>query len=119
MYCSAFREQIGQLGCESAVSEELLKHALVCHICQNELAKYTRMLKMLEAIKAEYVPAPPTLFVEVMESIEEIAKKKAIVSALKGRRLLYLLGSLTALVSGTCVLAAAKSFRKRAKVFAG
>ena len=93
----------------------LVAHVETCLVCQAELARYRRLLRLLAQLRSERVALPDGLIAEILGAVEARAERQAIRSALAQRRvratLGFCLGALAA--SGIVVLARARMGTRR------
>ena len=82
----------------------LASHVETCLRCQAELARYRRLLRLLRQLRTETIEPPPGLIGATLRTIESAAERRAIRSALSGRRLAYAGGLGAALAAGTGVV---------------
>ena len=77
---------------ESAAADTLVEHVGSCLCCQSELARYRKLLRLLNQLRAHRVEPPPGAVADVLDALdalEEAAQRRVILSALTGRRLAY------------------------------
>jgi hypothetical protein len=74
---------------DCAADEVVVEHVGTCLRCQSELAKYRRLLRLLNQLRASGVDPPPGVVADVLGALEEAAQRRVIRSALTGRRLVY------------------------------
>ncbi len=87
----------------SAADEAVVDHVGECLRCQCELAKYRKMLRLLDQLRAVRVEPPAGTVSDVFGALEQAAQRHAIRSALAGRRLVCAgaLAGATAMVAVT------------------
>jgi hypothetical protein len=73
----------------SAAAEPVVEHVGSCLRCQSELAKYHKLLRLLNQLRAHRVEPPPGAVADVLDALEEAAQRRVIRSVLTGRRLAY------------------------------
>jgi len=73
----------------SAAGEVVVEHVGHCLRCQSELAKYHKLLRLLNQLRAIRIEPPPGAVADVLDALEEAAQRRVIRSALGGRRLAY------------------------------
>jgi len=73
----------------STAGEVVVEHVGECLRCQLELAKYRKLLRLLNQLRASTVEPPPGAVADVLGAIEEAAQRRVIRSALSGPRLVY------------------------------
>ncbi|MCL4423322.1 MAG: hypothetical protein M1115_09220 [Actinobacteria bacterium] len=79
-------------GTEQA-SRNVVSHVGSCLRCQAELAKYRRLLRLLHRLQHQGLLSPPeSLAADLIACIEAAAERTVAHSALRGRRLAYLIG---------------------------
>jgi hypothetical protein len=96
----------------SAADEVVVEHVGECLRCQAELAKYPKLLRVLNQLRAARVEPPPGTVTDVLGAIEQAAQRRVIRSALTGRRLVYG-GGLAAAAGAIVALTAARRGRLR------
>jgi RNA polymerase sigma-70 factor (ECF subfamily) len=96
----------------SAADEVVVEHVGECLRCQAELAKYRKLLRVLNQLRAARVEPPPGTVTDVLGAIEQAAQRRVIRSALTGRRLVYG-GGLAAAAGAIVALTAARRGRLR------
>ena len=74
---------------DSAADEAVVQHVGACLRCQAELARYRRLLRLLNQIRSYRVEPPPGAVADVLCALEEAAQRRVIRSVLSGRRLVY------------------------------
>ncbi|MGA3217435.1 MAG: hypothetical protein ABSD97_17325 [Acidimicrobiales bacterium] len=79
----------GILDGDSSADEVVVEHVGRCLRCQAELAKYRKLLRLLNQLRATRVETPPGAVADVLGALEEAAQRSVIRSALSGRRLVY------------------------------
>ena len=72
-----------------SADEVVVEHVGECLRCQSELAKYRKLLRLLNQLRASRVEPPPGTVTDVLGALEEAAQRRMIRSALTGRRLVY------------------------------
>jgi len=78
----------------------VVRHVETCLRCQAEMAKYRRMLRLLEQLRAQHPPMPPGVLGSFLATLEERAGQEAVRSALDGRRVV-LVGGVAVVAVGT------------------
>jgi hypothetical protein len=73
----------------SSAGEAVVDHVGQCLRCQAELARYRKLLRLLNQMRAARVEPPPGAVSDVLGAIEDAAQRQVIRSALSGRRLVY------------------------------
>jgi len=73
----------------SAADEAVVQHVGSCLRCQSELARYRKLLRLLNQLRAHRVEPPPGAVTDVLGALEDAAQRRVIRSALTGRRLAY------------------------------
>jgi len=98
------------LGAHRRTDRQIVSHVETCLRCQAELARYRRLLRLLNQLRAYRPPVPPGGVAAVLAAIEEASAKGAIRSALSGRRaaLVGAVAATVAVVSTTVVVATAR-----------
>lgn len=89
-------------------------HLQTCLTCQAEMVKYRRLLKILGQLRKQ-VPSPPSeLLIEILDGLEEAAKRSALKSLLGRSRVAYLIGITVVVASaGTFLLVTNHSHSNR------
>jgi predicted anti-sigma-YlaC factor YlaD len=67
----------------------LVRHVEECTTCQAEVARYRLLLRMLRQLAAQRPDPPEGVLGDVLDALEAAAKRRAIRSALTGRRIAY------------------------------
>jgi anti-sigma factor RsiW len=75
-----------------AADRRVIRHVDSCLRCQAELAQYRKLLRALHQLRVQQPEAPPGVVGEILATLERAGEKRAIRSALTGRRLAYLAG---------------------------
>jgi len=73
----------------SAAEEVVVEHVGTCLRCQCELARYRKLLRLLNQLRAHRVEPPPGAVADVLLALEDAAQRRVIRSMLTGRRLAY------------------------------
>ena len=73
----------------SSADEVVVEHVGACLRCQAELARYRKLLRLLNQIRSYRVEPPPGAVADVLCALEEAAQRRVIRSVLSGRRLVY------------------------------
>lgn len=73
----------------SAAPEAIVDHVGACLRCQAELARYHKVLRLLNQLRAHRIEPPPGAVADVLGALEEAAQRRVIRFALNGRRLAY------------------------------
>jgi anti-sigma factor RsiW len=73
----------------SAAAEVVVEHVGTCLRCQAELARYHKLMRLLNQLRAYRVEPPPGAVTDVLAALEQAAQRRVIRSALTGRRLVY------------------------------
>ena len=73
----------------SAAAEVVVEHVGTCLRCQAELARYHKLMRLLNQLRAHRVEPPPGAVTDVLAALEQAAQRRVIRSALTGRRLVY------------------------------
>lgn len=93
-------------------SSDCIGHVETCLACQAELARYRKLLRLMQDLRSERVNPPPGLLADVIGALESAAERGAVRSALSGRRIAYgaaVAGTITA--AGLVLLIARRSLR--------
>lgn len=68
----------------------LVQHVELCLACQAEVARYRKLMRLLQQLRrGEEVAVPAGIVADVLSSIELAASRSAVRSLLTGRRLAY------------------------------
>lgn len=78
-------------GTETA-DRRVVRHVDSCLRCQAELAQYRKLLRALHQLRVQQPEAPVGMVGEILGGIERAGEKRAIRSALTGRRVAYIAG---------------------------
>lgn len=78
-------------GTETA-DRRVIRHVDSCLRCQAELAQYRKLLRALHQLRIQQPAVPPGVVGEILAGLERAGEKRAIRSALTGRRLAYVAG---------------------------
>jgi hypothetical protein len=97
---------------ESPAEESVVEHVSECLRCQCELAKYRKLLRLLNQLRAVHVEPPPGTVVDILGAIEQAAQRRVVRSVLTRRRLAYA-GALAAPVGAIVAVAVARHSRLR------
>ncbi|MFZ2059116.1 MAG: hypothetical protein WAV54_17065 [Acidimicrobiales bacterium] len=73
----------------ASADEVVVEHVGACLRCQSELARYRKLLRLLNQLRAYRVEPPPGAVADVLGALEEAAHRHLIRSVLAGRRLVY------------------------------
>jgi predicted anti-sigma-YlaC factor YlaD len=92
-------------------AEEVVAHVEGCLVCQAELARYRRLLRLLAQLRLERPAVPEGLFEEVLESIGVAAERQLIRSALSHRRLAYVSGIVASGAAASVIVLVARARR--------
>jgi hypothetical protein len=71
----------------SVAGEAVVEHVGECLRCQSELAKYRKLLRLLNQLRAARIEPPPGAVADVLDALEQAAQRHVIRSVLTGRRL--------------------------------
>lgn len=96
----------------SPADESVVEHVSECLRCQCELAKYRKLLRLLNQLRAVDVEPPPGAVADVLGAIEQAAQRRVVRSVLTRRRLAYA-GALAAPVAAIVAVAVARHGRLR------
>jgi hypothetical protein len=80
----------GLMDDRSAAPAAVLDHVEACLRCQAELARYRRMLRLLGELRTVDCDLPSGLVGEILRSVERVARRRAVRSALSQRRVAYI-----------------------------
>jgi anti-sigma factor RsiW len=70
----------------------VIRHVDRCLRCQAELAQYRKLLRALRQLRSQVPPPPPGGVARALSGLEQAAERRAIRSALRGRKVAYLAG---------------------------
>jgi len=73
----------------SSADEVVVQHVGACLRCQSELARYRKLLRLLNQLRSYRVEPPPGAVTDVLSAFEAAAQERVIRSVLSGRRLVY------------------------------
>ena len=73
----------------SSADEVVVEHVGACLRCQSELARYRKLLRLLNQLRYYRVEPPPGAVADVLCALEAAAQRRVIRSVLTGRRLVY------------------------------
>ncbi len=73
----------------SPADEVVVQHVGACLRCQAELARYRKLLRLLNQLRSYRVEPPPGAVADVLGALEAAAHRRVIRSVLTGRRLVY------------------------------
>jgi hypothetical protein len=72
-----------------SADEAVISHVGSCLRCQSELARYRKLLRLLNQLRAYRVEPPVGVVADVLGVLEDAAQRRVIRSALTGRRIAY------------------------------
>jgi hypothetical protein len=72
-----------------AADETVIRHVGSCLRCQSELARYRKLLRLLNQLRSYRVEPPAGVVADVLDALEEAAQRRVIRSLLTGRRIAY------------------------------
>lgn len=78
------------------------RHVETCLACQAELARYRKLLRAMQQLRSRTLEPGPGLLAQTLAALAEEGERKAIRSALSGRKLAY-----AGAIGGTAVAAGA------------
>jgi len=93
---------------------EIEAHVETCLRCQAELARYRRLLRLLVQLREETVAPPDGVVAEAIEAIWRAARRRAVRSALRGRRLAYASGLVASVLAAVALVVRARARPARA-----
>ena len=99
-------------------SPEVVGHVEQCLRCQAELARYRKLLRLLRQLRTYRVEPPPGAVAEVVGAIELAAQRRAIRSALTGRRAAYASALVAAPAAAAIAVAVARGRATRTRAVA-
>jgi anti-sigma factor RsiW len=73
----------------SSADEVVVQHVGSCLRCQAELARYRKLLRLLNQLRSYRVEPPPGTVADVLDALEAAAQRRVVRSVLSGRRLVY------------------------------
>ena len=85
----------------STAPSAMVAHVETCLGCQAELARYRKLVRLLQQLRTAEVEPPPGVVADVLGAIEDAANRHVIRSVLTGRRLVY--GGAVAAAGGAAV----------------
>jgi anti-sigma factor RsiW len=91
------------------------RHIESCLRCQAEVARYRRMLRGLHLLRTQYLEPMPGLLTQTLAAIGEASERRAIRSALTGKRVAYagaIAGALAAAGATTAAVILARAKRR-------
>ncbi|MGA2530003.1 MAG: hypothetical protein ABSG36_12670 [Acidimicrobiales bacterium] len=91
--------------------EVVVEHVGECLRCQAELAKYHKLLRLLNQLRAARVEPPPGTVTDILGALEQAAHRRVIRSVLTGRRLVF--GGALAAAGAIVAVTAARRGRLR------
>jgi anti-sigma factor RsiW len=71
----------------SSADEIVVRHVGSCLRCQSELARYRKLLRLLNQLRSYRVEPPPGAVADVLGALEAAAQRRVVRSVLGGRRL--------------------------------
>jgi len=87
----------------------LVSHIETCLVCQAELARYKKLLRLLAQLSAEPTELPEGALANLLGSLGGVARRHAIRSIFSGRRLAYLGGIVCCVGATTGVVLIART----------
>jgi|SRR5271165_5260755 len=96
----------------SFAAETVIAHVGSCLRCQSELARYRKLLRLLNQLRGHRIEPPPGAVADVLGALEDAAQRRVIRSALAGRRLAYA-GALAAPAAAVVAVTVARRGRLR------
>lgn len=100
----------GIMGGVAFADGPMVGHVETCLRCQAELSRYRALLRMLDQLRVSEIDPPPGLLADLLGALEAAAKRRAVRSALTGRRIAYGSG-----IAGTVGIAALVVLAARAR----
>lgn len=70
-------------------SAQLVAHVETCLVCQAELARYRRLVRLLRQLAVAEVEPPPSVVADVLSVVGSAAQRRMVRFALAGRSLAY------------------------------
>ena len=115
--CVAVAELLpGMLDGEHRGNRHVQRHISSCLRCQAELAQYRRLLRALHTLRTETVQVAPGVLNDILVGLEASGERRAVRSALTGRRAAYIggvaLATAAAGAAGAVVLVSRASRRR-------
>ncbi|HEX2578448.1 MAG TPA: hypothetical protein VHK88_19035 [Aquihabitans sp.] len=93
MQCDAISESLaGVVDGDASLDRAGRRHVERCLRCQAELAQYRKLLRAMQALRAEVAPPPPGLLGDVLAHLEAAGARSAVRATLTGRKVAYLGG---------------------------
>jgi hypothetical protein len=87
----------------------LVSHIETCLVCQAELARYKKLLRLLGQLSREHAELPEGALSNLLGSLGGVARRHAIRSLLSGKRLAYLGGIFCCVVATTGIVVLARA----------
>lgn len=97
------------LGSGERASAKLVAHVEQCLACQLELARYRKLLRLLNQLRAAEAEAPAGLVGDVLRALEGAASRRAIRSTLSGSWAVYAAAVAAAAAAGTSLVFVARA----------
>jgi hypothetical protein len=116
MQCDELSPELASVaGGDARLDRAERRHVERCLKCQAELARYRKLLRVMQAMRHEMVTPAPGLLGDVLAAIEAAGERQAVRSVLTGRRVAYLGGIAAATAAGAAgaIVLAARSRRGR------
>jgi len=88
-------------------------HVEGCIACQAELARYRRVVRLLHQLRAYRIDPPDGTVGDVIAALEQVAERRMVRFALRGRRLAYAGALLAAPTAAALGLSVARRSRLR------
>jgi hypothetical protein len=105
----------------AALDLSMQRHVESCLRCQAELARYRKMLRGLQLLRTRYLEPAPGLVAATLAAIEAAGERKAVRSAITGRRIAYVgaIGGAAIAASATAAALIVYHTRRRGVPVAG
>ncbi|GIU85671.1 MAG: hypothetical protein KatS3mg009_0186 [Acidimicrobiia bacterium] len=115
MRCDEVAAVLPGLVDDDATDLEVRRHVEQCLRCQAEVARYRKLVRTLELLRARYVEPTPGLLGETLAAITEAAERGALRTYVTTRRLAYGGAAVgTALAAGAAAALIIARSRRRA-----
>ncbi len=98
----------------SSLDSAAREHLESCLRCQAELARYRKLLRALQMLRSRSFEAPAGLLADTLVALELVAERRALRSALSGKRLAYAgaIGGATVAAGAAAVMIARSRHRQ-------
>jgi hypothetical protein len=93
----------------------VVEHVEYCLSCQAELARYRKVLRLMQQLRASDVVVPTGIVGDVLSALEEAAGRRAVVAFLTGRRIAYGAAVVAAAGAGAALVLVARRSERVAR----